>query len=110
MSFYNLNEIKEIEVVPGFHGKFIHTKNVTVAFWSIKAGSKLPEHKHPNEQITNVLDGELELIIKGEKKRLKAGETAIVASNISHQGTAVTNCYIIDVFNPAREDYQFEDD
>jgi len=101
--------MKEVEVVPGFLGKFIHANNVTVAFWSIAAGSKLPEHKHPNEQITNVVNGVLELIIEGEMKSLKAGETAVISSNIPHQGTAVTDCNIIDVFSPVREDYRFEE-
>ncbi|MFX0052365.1 MAG: cupin domain-containing protein [Candidatus Hodarchaeota archaeon] len=108
MSFINLSEIGEREVVPGFRGKFIHSDNVTVAHWSIAAGSELTEHNHPHEQITNVIDGELELSIEGKTKRLKTGELAIVPSNTKHHGRAITDCYVIDVFYPVREDYRIE--
>lgn len=108
MSFINLNEIVEREVIPGFKGKFIHSKNITVVHWSITAGSQLSEHNHHHEQVTNVIDGELELTIEGVTKRLKSGELAIVPSNVKHHGKAITDCYILDVFYPIREDYRIE--
>jgi quercetin dioxygenase-like cupin family protein len=108
MSFINLSEIVEREVVPGFKGKFIHSENVTIVHWSITAGSLLSEHNHPHEQITNIIDGELELSIEGETKRLKSGELAVVPSNVKHHGKAITDCYVLDVFYPIREDYRIE--
>ncbi len=108
MSFINLQEIVEREVVPGFNGKFIHTINVTVVHWSITAGSVLSEHNHPHEQITNIISGELELTMEGLTKRLKSGEVAVVPSDVKHYGRAITDCYVIDVFYPTREDYRVE--
>ena len=108
MFFINLKEIIEREVVPGFKGKFIHSANVTVVHWSIAAGSILSEHNHPHEQITNIVSGQLELTIKGLTKRLKSGEVVVVPSNLKHHGRAITDCYIIDVFYPIREDYRIE--
>ncbi len=49
MTYVDLNHIEEKEVVPGFFGKFIHSDNITIAYWRIAAGSILPEHKHPHE-------------------------------------------------------------
>lgn len=108
MSFINLDDIAEREVVPGFRGKFIHSENVTIVHWSITAESKLSEHNHPHEQVTNVIDGVLELTIEGVTKQLKSGELAVVPSNVKHHGRAVTDCYILDVFYPIREDYRIE--
>ncbi len=108
MSFINLNEITEREIVPGFKGKFIHSENVTVVHWSITAGSQLSEHNHPHEQVTNVLAGELELTVEGVTRRLKSGEVAVVPSDVKHHGIAITDCYILDVFYPVREDYRVE--
>ncbi len=107
MSFINLKDVYEKEVVPGFEGKFIHSNNITVAYWSITKGSILPEHDHPHEQIANVIEGELELSIEGEIKLLKSGEVAIIPSNAKHYGKAISDCYVIDIFNPVREDYKF---
>ena len=108
VSFINLKDVYEKEVVPGFKGKFIHSNNVTVAYWSITEGSMLPEHDHLHEQIANVIKGELELSIDGEIKTLKAGEVAVIPSKAKHHGKAITDCYVIDIFNPVREDYIFE--
>ena len=55
MSFMNLKEITEKEVVPGFKGKFIHSDNVTIVHWDITVGAKLSEHNHLHEQITNII-------------------------------------------------------
>ena len=49
MSFVDLNQIADREVVPGFHGKFVHSEQVTVAFWDIEVGAALPEHSHVHE-------------------------------------------------------------
>ncbi len=108
MSFINLQDIIEREVIPGFKGKFIHSANVTIVHWSITAGSELSEHNHPHEQVTNIISGELELTMERVTKRLKSGEVAVIPSNLKHHGRAITDCYIIDVFYPIREDYRVE--
>ena len=56
----DLKNINSKEMVPGFHAKFIHSENMTLAYWDIKAGSSLPEHSHINEQVLNLLEGEFE--------------------------------------------------
>jgi quercetin dioxygenase-like cupin family protein len=106
MKIKNLADIKEKEIVPGFHGKFVHSENMTIAYWHIDARSILPEHTHIHEQIVNLLEGTLELTVKDETKTLTAGHVVVIPSNVPHSGKAVTTCTVIDVFSPAREDYQ----
>ena len=106
MSFIDLNKINKKEIVPGFEGKFIHTDNMTVVYWNIKAGSQLPEHSHHNEQITTILEGEFVLTSDNETRNVKPGDVAIFPSNMKHSGKAITDCYIMDVFYPVREDYK----
>jgi len=73
MPFIDLNTIQEKEVVPGFHGKFIQTKNNAIVYWKIDAGSTLPEHHRPHEQTVNLLSGilNLHLMVKREKSSLE---------------------------------------
>ena len=78
---------------------------MTLAFWEVKAGSPLPEHAHHHEQVANVLEGEYELTVNGETRRLRAGEAVIIPSNVPHSGIAITDCKLLDVFSPVREDY-----
>lgn len=107
MQKININEVSSKEVVPGFHGVFVHTDNITTAYWDIVGGSVLPEHKHVNEQIMNLIEGEFEMELEGEVLKLYSGAVVVIPSNASHSGKAITNCKIIDVFNPVREDYKF---
>jgi quercetin dioxygenase-like cupin family protein len=108
MQLYQINEIKPREVVPGFHGRFIHSANVTIAYWDIKAGHSVPVHQHVHEMIVNVMSGQLELTVDGETKILEPGMAVVIPSNIPHTAKGITDCKIIDVFNPVRTDYNNE--
>lgn len=106
MPFVNLKDVPSKELLPGFSAKMIHTENMTLAYWDIKAGSVLPEHSHVHEQVAaQVISGEFEMTLQGETKVLKAGDVAIIPSNEIHSGKAITDCQLLDVFSPAREDY-----
>lgn len=106
MQYIDLTEIQAKEVVPGFHGKFVHTENMTTAYWDIIANSSLPEHAHIHVQIMNLIEGEFEMEIDGQHLKLYAGAVVIIPSNVRHSGIAVTYCKIIDIFQPVREDYK----
>ncbi len=106
MQFHHLNNILTKNLFPGFEGKIIHTQSQTIGFWEIKAGSILPAHSHFHEQITTVTSGKLELTIGEETQLMEAGTVATIASNIVHSGKAVTDCTVIDIFTPVREDYK----
>jgi quercetin dioxygenase-like cupin family protein len=106
MPFITLGDSPAREIFPGFKVHFVHSANITLAHWTIKAGSVLPEHSHPHEQVVNMIDGEFELTIAGETRRLGPGTVAIIPPNARHSGKAVTDCRIIDAFYPIREDYR----
>ena len=106
MPFVALSGMDEKEVVPGFHGKFVHGDNVTTAFWRVEAGAVLPEHAHPHEQVSAVTSGVLEMTMDGETRQLEAGTVAMIPANVKHSGKALTDCTILDVFYPVREDYR----
>ncbi len=106
MPFIKLKNIKEKEIVPGYKARFIHSENMTIASWNIKKGYSLPEHSHQHEQLSCVTEGEFELTLNGETQVLNSGKIAVIPSNAKHSGKAITDCKIIDIFNPVREDYK----
>lgn len=106
MSFLTVNEIPAKEIVPGFHGRFLHSENITIAYWDIKKGYSIPLHQHVHEMIVNVIEGELQLTIDQETKILSAGMAAIIPSQVPHTATGITDCRVIDVFYPVRTDYK----
>ena len=106
MTVLNLSEVESQELVEGSTVRFVHAQTMTVAYWTFESSVPLPEHAHPHEQITNVIEGVFDLIIDGETRRLRAGSLAVIPPNAMHGGKAVTACRIIDVFHPVREDYR----
>ncbi|NIS63157.1 MAG: cupin domain-containing protein [Proteobacteria bacterium] len=106
MPFLSLHELEEKEIVPGFKGQFVHSDNMTFAYWDIEIGAVLPEHSHPHEQVATVISGEFEITVNGETEALRPGSVAIIPPDAVHSGRAVTVCRIIDAFYPVREDYR----
>lgn len=105
MNCYSLDQQLVHEVVPGMRARFVHSQTMTIAHWQIDAGAVLPRHSHRHEQICNVIEGEFELTIDGITKIMSGGDIAVIPSNATHSGVANTDCKIIDVFQPVREDY-----
>lgn len=106
MQVFELNQIDPKELAPGFKAQFIHSENMTFSYWKIDAGSSLPQHAHYHEQVVNMLEGEFELSVGEEHRVLKPGEVVVIPGNVSHGGRAITDCRMLDVFYPVREDYK----
>lgn len=104
--FRKFEDIATKEVAPGFFSKLIHTENNTLNFIEVKAGNSVPLHKHVHEQYSFVIEGEFEMTIEGESRVLTPNTFAVIPSNALHSGTAITDCRILDVFSPVREDYK----
>ena len=106
MVFQDLKDINEREIVPGYRARFIHSNNMTLAYWDVDPGAALPEHSHPHEQIANVLEGQFELTVAGESQILEPGQVAVIPSEVLHSGRAITACRLLDAFHPCRDDYR----
>lgn len=106
MPFIKLDQVAERELVPGFRARFVHGERMTVGQFRILAGSTLPAHSHPHEQITTVVEGRLEFTLGGETTILQPGVVAVIPPNALHSGKALADCLVVDVFCPVREDYR----
>lgn len=106
MPLHELKDLPSKEMFPGYTGRFIHTATMTFAYWDVKAGSTVPEHSHIHEQVAHVLEGKFTLTVDGVPFELTTGNTAVIPSSIKHSGIAVTDCKLLDVFCPVREDYR----
>jgi quercetin dioxygenase-like cupin family protein len=101
-----LSNIVPKEIMPGFHGKMVHSENMSIAFWEVEKGAKVPEHAHMNEQIMHVLEGDFEFTLDGNTQVYHAGDIVIIAPYKTHSGKALTSCKLMDVFSPPREEYK----
>ena len=102
----NIKNLKPKEIIPGFNGRFVNGENLTWAFWEIKKDSTIPEHFHVHEQIMHVISGSFSFTLEGETSVFGEGDTIVIPSNCKHCGSALTDCKIMDVFCPKREEYK----
>ncbi len=106
MSFTRIGELAVSEPVTGYSLRFVHTPGMTMSFWEVEPGAVMPEHAHPHEQISIMIEGEFELTVDGETRAVREGDVALIPSNVPHAGKAVTRCRIYDAFTPRREDFR----
>ena len=67
----------------------IDKKIGTVTLFSFDAGQGLSEHTVPYDAFVQVVDGEAEVVIKGEAHTVVAGQMIIMPANIPHELKAV---------------------
>ena len=80
-------------------------KDVLMARFEYKKGSKVPPHKHSYEQVTTILEGEQEIIVmhNGEKKKItvKSGDSYIIPANFEHEQHSLADSVTIDAWSLA---------
>ena len=106
MNLIEFTLIPELALAEGVTAQVVNTATMSVTHVRFVKGAAVPEHAHFHEQIVNVVDGQLELTVNGEKTVLERGKALIVPPNVPHSARALTEVYVIDVFHPAREDFR----
>ena len=104
-----MQQIKDIQpknLAPGIIGYYTHGEKATFGFVELKKGSSVPLHHHIHEQITYIIEGQLDMVIGGVSYSLTKGMYHVIPSNVPHAAIAITDCKVIDVFGPVREDYK----
>ena len=104
MPFLDTNSLPVIERLPGWHGRYFHSANMTFAHYDFTRGSSIHEHFH-QEEVYEVIEGELEITIDGVARIAGAGLVAIVPANVRHSVKALTDGKAIIVDYPARRDF-----
>ncbi len=75
------------EVRPGIFGATVHTPQLTATLYRYGAGSSWEEHHHPQDQITTVLEGEIDFVVAGATVHLEPGQLATLPGNTPHSAT-----------------------
>src|SRR5215469_4684121 len=104
MPVVDTSELRVIERLPGWRGRFFHSSSMTFAHYDFERGSSVHEHFHPQEEVWEVIEGEIEVTIDGVAQIAKPGVVAIVPSGVRHSIKALTAGRAIIVDYPLRHD------
>jgi len=105
MPFVDTSSLKVIEPAPGWRGRLFHSSSMTFAHYTFKGGSSVHEHFHPQEEVWEVIEGEVEMTIGGETRIARPGVVAVVPGNVRHSVKALTDGRAIIVDHPLRQDF-----
>jgi quercetin dioxygenase-like cupin family protein len=95
-----------IDIAPGIRRRTItHGSSMYQMIARLDAGSRMPEHKHSQEQIVHILEGRMNLIVSGVPHELKRGDSFYLAANVPHGVETIEQTMVLDTFSPPRDDY-----
>ncbi len=96
-------DLPEIELAPGIRSRPLAGERLLASFVRYEPHSLAPPHAHEEEQVFIVLEGELEMTLGGEVRRMRAGDAALIPAWVEHSVRSLDGpAYQIDVFSPPR--------
>jgi quercetin dioxygenase-like cupin family protein len=105
MPFVDINSLRVVERLPGWSGRYFHSPSMTFAHYDFTRGASIHEHFHPEEEVYEVTEGELEVTVDGVAQVIRPGLVAIVPGNVRHSVKALTDGRAIIVDSPRRRDF-----
>lgn len=95
-----------IELCPGIRRRTLtHGTALYQMIAQLDAGSTMPAHSHPQEQITHVLQGRVVMVLDGVRHDLRAGDSLLIPGNVSHGAETIEQTLVLDTFSPPRTEY-----
>jgi quercetin dioxygenase-like cupin family protein len=90
---------------PGVTRRTMSSDKATVTSYAFTPGARFPVHSHPQEQITVVQSGTVEMTIAGDVHALDAGGFTVVGPDVEHGVTAGDDgAEILAILVPRRAD------
>ena len=100
----NVFESPHQEVFPGVAATAFGGKETMLMHATLEKGATVPEHSHPEEQISFILAGRLAFVIDGNACEVAAGEAVHIPAGAAHAVRALEPSVVVDIFSPVRMD------
>ena len=91
----------------GVYQKAFTGEGATLALHKLHPGHEPRPHKHPNEQIVYIMEGEVDFHVGEEIYRLGAGGLLVIPPNIMHYAEVIGDKEVLNlgVFTPKRPEF-----
>lgn len=107
MSGHNYGAFSELpgqEPFPGVNRNAFSSAHSTVTSYNFEPGGTFPIHRHPEEQVTLILEGTVHFTVDGVEHKLGPGEWSVIDGGIEHGITAgADGARFIAIVSPARQ-------
>jgi quercetin dioxygenase-like cupin family protein len=103
-AFIEVKDVSPVELVPGLVFRPVVGDQLMASFVRFGPNAEAPAHTHMEEQISVVLEGELEFDLAGERRIMRPGMAVVIPPGVPHGArTHDISCYEIDIFHPPRQ-------
>ena len=106
MPVIDTSSLKVVERLPGWKGRYFHSDKMTFAHYEFAKGASIHEHHHPQEEVYEVIEGELEVTIDGKAQIARPGVVALVPAGAKHSIKALSDGKAIIVDFPRRKEFE----
>jgi quercetin dioxygenase-like cupin family protein len=107
MSFFRVADLESVAAMPGIRRRAVWMDHVMVTFFEFEPRAVVPEHAHPNEQITVVTKGALDFTLGTERRVLGPGEGVRIPAGVPHGACVLDEpSEAWDAWSPPRADYK----
>jgi quercetin dioxygenase-like cupin family protein len=105
--FQAVPRLKPTRIWDGVLARVVNGDRLSIGFVDIEPNVEVPEHRHENEQVGFVLRGSVTMVVDGQARELRVGETYTIASQLPHSAKAgADGVSVVDVFAPVRADWK----
>jgi quercetin dioxygenase-like cupin family protein len=90
----------------GIERQMVVGENIMICRFRFEPFLVTPEHTHPHEQMTLVVQGKVKFFIEGEERTVSPGDVLYFPPHNRHGATMLDEeVILIDIFSPIREDF-----
>jgi quercetin dioxygenase-like cupin family protein len=105
MTFIDTERLPIVERRPGWHGRYFNSTNMTFGHYIFDAGAIIHCHQHPQEEVWQIIEGEVEMTVGEVTHTVGPGWVGIVPPSTPHALKALTSGRAIVVDHPRREGF-----
>jgi quercetin dioxygenase-like cupin family protein len=102
------NDVELETVNDRMQRRIVTGDRMTVARIYFKDGFLVPQHRHENEQITQVISGTLRFRFGDDRSEVVdvgPGEVVVIPSNLPHEALCIGDVEEMDMWSPRRDDW-----
>lgn len=102
----NWSEIPVEHPAEGIARQMVVGDNLMICRFRFAAHLVTPEHSHPHEQMSMVMQGRVRFFVEGQERIASPGDVLHFPSGCRHGATMMDEeVVLIDIFTPIREDF-----
>ena len=95
-----------VDMAPGIRRRTLaHGERTLIASFTLDAGSRIPEHSHPEEQTGFLVSGFMTFHFGGEAHETQPGDSWSIPGGVVHSVEVHEDSVAVEVFSPVRKDY-----